>query len=191
MLAAPIFPADAHAGLHFVKNQKDVILVADAAQRLEPFAAEMIVAAFALHGFDDDGGDIHATFGDDSEYFRLGFLFLCDDVGEALIFRQGVVNKRIADARPGKFGKQLDLARVGVREAHRVAAAAVERAFEMENLRASFASASGQVFAHFPIHGRLEGVFDRQRAAVDEEITLQRRKPHHARERIDKRRVGN
>ena len=44
--------------LHFVENEEHLVLVADLAQRPQPFAAEMIVAAFALDRLDDDRGDV-------------------------------------------------------------------------------------------------------------------------------------
>ena len=40
------------------KIRKHLVLVADAAQRLEPFAPEMIVAAFTLDRLDDDRRDV-------------------------------------------------------------------------------------------------------------------------------------
>src|SRR5207237_813778 len=56
MFAAPVPSGDTHAALHLVENEKHVKLVAQPAQRREPFAAKMIVAAFALDRLDDDGG---------------------------------------------------------------------------------------------------------------------------------------
>ncbi len=61
MLAAPVAAGRSHAALHFVENEQHFVLVADAAQRLQPFAAEMIVAAFALDRLDDDRGDVDAA----------------------------------------------------------------------------------------------------------------------------------
>ena len=62
MLAAPVLAGDAHARLHFVKDQQHVVFIADPAKRLQPFAAKMVVAAFALDRLNDDGGDVHAAF---------------------------------------------------------------------------------------------------------------------------------
>ena len=62
---------------------------------------------------------------------------------------------------------------------------------EMEYLCAARTMSGGQVFPHFPIHRRLEGVFHGERPAFNEEITLQRRQPHHAAERAHERRVGD
>ncbi len=61
MLAAPVPAGDAHAALHFVEDQQHFVLVADPAQRLQPFAAEMVVAAFALDRLDDDRGDVETA----------------------------------------------------------------------------------------------------------------------------------
>ena len=54
----PVVPS---AALHFVENEEHFVLVANAAKRLQPFAAEMIVAAFALDRLDDDRGDVDAA----------------------------------------------------------------------------------------------------------------------------------
>ena len=61
MLAAPVAAGRAHPALHFVENEEHFVLVADPAQRLQPFAAEMIVAAFALDRLDNDRGDVEAA----------------------------------------------------------------------------------------------------------------------------------
>ena len=60
----------------------------------------------------------------------------------------------------------------------------------MQNLRAAFAATSRHVFAHLPIHRRLERVFDCGRAAFNEEIFVERRQSGDARERFHKFRVG-
>src|SRR5438552_6688254 len=53
-------------------------------------------------------------------------------------------------------------------------------AAEMQNLCAAFAVARCHVFAHLPVHRRLQTIFDRERAAFDEKITLERRQTNHA-----------
>ena len=58
MFAAPIATGCAHAALHFVENEKHFVFVTNLAQRLQPFAAEMIVAALALDRLDDYGADV-------------------------------------------------------------------------------------------------------------------------------------
>ena len=58
MFAAPVATGCAHAALHFVENEKDFVFVANFSQCVQPFAAEMIVAAFALDRLDDDGADV-------------------------------------------------------------------------------------------------------------------------------------
>ena len=45
------------AGLHFVGDQHDAVLVADLAQRAHQLRRRLVEAAFALHRLDDDGGD--------------------------------------------------------------------------------------------------------------------------------------
>ena len=60
---------------------------------------------------------------------------------------------------------------------------------EMQNLRAAFAITCGQVFAHLPIHCRLQTIFDRKRAALDKKITIERRQTDDVLERLHKFRV--
>ena len=73
MLATPGATSGAQSGLHFVENQQDVALVADLAQLPQPFATEMIVAAFALDRFDYDRGDVGPAFIDEFPNFRFRF----------------------------------------------------------------------------------------------------------------------
>ena len=58
MFAAPVASGDAHAALHFVENQQDIVLVANFPQLLQPFAAEMVVSAFTLDWLDNDGANV-------------------------------------------------------------------------------------------------------------------------------------
>ena len=44
----------------------------------------------------------------------------------------------------------------------------------MQNLRAPFAPPCRHVFAHLPIHRRLQTIFDRERASFDKEVTFER-----------------
>ena len=108
----------------------------------------------------------------------------------ALVFRQREIDRRIRNPRPVEFGKQIGLARIGIGQAHGVTAASVEGASEMQNLGAAFAATGRHVFAHLPIHRRLQRVLDRERAAFDEEIALQRRQSGDAGESFDKSRVA-
>ena len=75
MLAAPGAAGRAHAGLHFVENEKHLVLVADFAQLLQPFAAEMIIAALALDRLDDDGANVGAAFRNRLSNFLLRIFF--------------------------------------------------------------------------------------------------------------------
>jgi hypothetical protein len=102
---------------------------------------------------------------------------------------QREIDHRRADARPGELGEVSDLFRIGVRQAHRVAGATVERVFEMDDLRAAFAMTGGDVLAHLPIHRGLEGVLDGERAAFDKEIARQLGQGDDAGERFDERGV--
>ena len=66
----------------------------------------------------------------------------------------------------------------------------MKRLAEMQNLGAAFTATGSHVLAHFPIHRGLERVLDRERAAFDEEIALERRQTSDARKRFDKFRVA-
>ena len=145
----------------------------------------MVVAALALDGLDDDGGDVRGFLGEHVADLLQGELFFLDDRRLALGGRQGEVQAGRDDARPGELGEVGDLARVGIRQAHRVAAAAVEGALEMDDLGPALAASGGEVLPDLPVHGGLEGVLDGQGAAFDEEVTVQRRHADHARERLD------
>ena len=61
---------------------------------------------------------------------------------------------------------------------------------EMKDLRAAFAFSGSHIFAHLPIHRRLQTILDRERAAFDEEVTRERRKRRDAGEGFDKFCVG-
>src|SRR5207237_149112 len=52
-----------------------------------------------------------------------------------------------------------------------------------QDLHPALAAARREIFSHLPIHRRLQGVLDAERAAVDEEITVERRKTRDAAER--------
>jgi len=73
MLAAPVATGRTHAALHFVENEKHLVFIANATQRLEPFTAKMIVAAFALDRLDDDGADVSAALRNREPDFLLRF----------------------------------------------------------------------------------------------------------------------
>src|SRR5712691_7718270 len=57
MLGGPPLAGTTHAGLHFVDDEHDAVLAADALQFLQEEFWRGDVAAFALDGLDDDGGD--------------------------------------------------------------------------------------------------------------------------------------
>ena len=88
MFAAPIATSHAHPALHLVENQKDVVFVANVSELLQPFAAEMVVAALALDWLDDDRADINVAVLDKFVNLALGFLFPLDHIRFALRFRQ-------------------------------------------------------------------------------------------------------
>src|SRR5262245_966795 len=186
MFAAPIAPGCAHAALHFVNNQQDIVLVGNRSQFLQPLTPKMVVAAFALDWLDDDRANVDVALLDEVSDLALSLLFALDHVRFALRFRKRKINVRTRDARPIKFGKQIRLARIGVSQAHRVTAPPMESASEMQHLRAAFAVPRGHVLPYFPIHRRFQTILHGQRAAVDEQITLERRQTDDALKRRDK-----
>ena len=88
MLAAPVAPGCTHAALHFIENEEDIGFVANFSQLLQPLATEMVVAALALNGLDNNGADVDISFVDEITNLVLGLLFTLDHVGFALRFRQ-------------------------------------------------------------------------------------------------------
>ena len=187
MFARPAFAGDAHAGLNFVKDQQNVILVRDLAQQPQKLRAEMIVTALTLDRLDDDRGDIYRLGSKHLADFVLGTLFLRDDIGEAFLLRQREVQHRRADARPREFGVVQNLAWVGIRQAHCVARATVERMIEMDDFGAAFTMTGGDVLPPLSIHGGLESVLERERAAINEKVVRQFRQRNDARERFEER----
>jgi len=65
MFAAPIAAGGAHAALHFVKNEQDIVFVGNFSQFLQPFTAKMIVAPLALDRLDDDGANVDVALFDE------------------------------------------------------------------------------------------------------------------------------
>src|SRR6476646_2117327 len=152
MLATPGATSRAEPGLHFVENQKDVVLVANLPQLPKPLAAEMFVASLSLDWFDDYRGDVDPSFIDEFSDLRFRFFLALDHVAFALVFRQGKIDRRIRNPRPVEFGEQIRLPRIGIGKAHGVAAASMEGAPEMQNLGAAFPTTGSHVFSHLPIH---------------------------------------
>ena len=63
-------------------------------------------------------------------------------------------------------------------------------ATEVQNLRTAFAMTRRHVFAHLPIHRRLQAILDCQRAALDEKIMFQRPQTDDALEGFYKLRIS-
>src|SRR5205807_1251069 len=84
MFATPVATSRAHAALHLVKNEQDVVLVGNFSQLLQPFAAKMIVAALALDRLDDDGTNVDFALRDNVTNLALGLLFPLDHIRFAL-----------------------------------------------------------------------------------------------------------
>src|SRR5207247_4818701 len=107
-------------------NEEHVIFIADLPQLPQPFAPEMIVAAFALDRFDNNRGDIGPAFIDKFPDFRFRFFLALDHVAFALLFRQGKINRWIRNPRPVELGEQSSLARPGVRQPHGITESTVD-----------------------------------------------------------------
>src|SRR5258705_7611839 len=146
----------------------------------------MVVAAFALDRLDDNGADVDVALLDELANLALGFLFALDHVRLAFRFRQRKIDVRTRDAWPIKLRKQIRLPRIGISQAHGITGPPMERMLEMQNLGAAFAVTCGHVLPDFPIHRCLQAILYRKRAALDEQITLERRQTDDALKRRDK-----
>src|SRR5438874_12202693 len=100
MFAAPVATSGAHAALHVVKNQQDVVFIGNFSQLLQPFTAEMVVAPLALDRLDDNRANVDVALLDEIVDLALGLLFSLDYVGFAFRFRQRKIDVRTRDARP-------------------------------------------------------------------------------------------
>src|SRR5260370_6842 len=114
----------------------------------------MIVPAFTLDWFNDDGGDVRSFAGKNLADLRLGPVLLLHDLGGAARLGERIIEARGKHARPGELGKIIGLARLGVRQAQRIARAPVKRALEVEDVRAPFAPSHGAALANPPVPGR-------------------------------------
>src|SRR5437773_2718512 len=103
MFTAPVATRRAHAALHLVENEKDIVFVAARSQFLQPFAAEMIVTALSLDWLDDDGADVDVALIDEVADFALRFLLARNHVSFALRFRQRKIDVWARHAWPIEF----------------------------------------------------------------------------------------
>ena len=115
MFTAPITSRRTHAALHLVEDEKNVVLVANLSQCLQPLAAEMVVPTLTLNRLDDDGADVDVALVDEVPDLALGLLFARNHIGFALRFRQRKIDVWTRDARPIELGEQIGLARIGIR----------------------------------------------------------------------------
>ena len=84
MLAAPIATSRAHAALHFIENEEDIVRIGNFPQLLQPFAAEMVIATLALDWLDNDGADVDLPLADKVVNLAFSLLFPFDHIGFAL-----------------------------------------------------------------------------------------------------------
>src|SRR5438046_5703948 len=134
MFAAPIAAGRAHPALHFIEDKEDVIFVADAPKRLQPFTAKMVIAAFTLDRLNDDGTDVDLAFINKFSNLAFRFLFAVVHVSFLLRLGQSEVDVRAGNPWPTELGEQIRFARIRVRQAHGVTRAPVKGATEMQNL---------------------------------------------------------
>src|SRR5438105_2657880 len=179
MLATPVFAGSSDSGLDLIKDEQDLVIIANPAERPQPFAPEMIIASLALNWLDNNGSDVLGFAPKDFPNLRLRPPLLLAGVFTARRFGEGKIQARGGNPRPGKFGEIIRLARIGVSKTQGVAAAPVKGPFKVEDFRAAFPKAGSQILAHFPIHGRLERVFHGHRASLDKEVALQWGEAHH------------
>ena len=158
VLDGPPLAGAAGAGLHFIGDEEDAVLVADAAQFLHEDGGSDDVAALALDGLDEDGGDF---FGRERGLEELLFDVAGAAEGEGFFFLRaagtaaiGVGVADVGDAGDER-GEAAPLLRLGGGERKRAHGAAVESAEEGDD-----------VLAAGVIAGELEGALDGLGAGV-------------------------
>ena len=147
------FPVRAGAGLDLVGDQQDAMAVADAADLLQEVGRGDDIAAFALDGLDEDGGDFFGRQDGLEELLfdvagateREGFFFLRAAATAAIGI--GIANVRDAGDKGSEAALLLGL-RAGERE--RAHGAAVEGAEEADDVLAAGVVAG-------ELHGALDG----------------------------------
>jgi len=131
----------AHAGLDFVVDEQDAVLVGDAAELLVEAPVGHQVAAFALDGLDDDGGDF---FGRQDGFEETLFeIFDGGGAADSGIFVRKAVAIGVGDVIDGQHGAEaaaLDDFAAG--EGKRAHGAAMEASEESDELVAAGVHAS-------------------------------------------------
>src|SRR5215471_2809004 len=100
MFAAPIAAGGAHAALHFIENQQDIVFIRNLSKFLQPFTAEMVVAPLALDRLDDNGANVDVTLLNEIADLALRSLFAFDHVRFAFRFRQRKIDAWTRDTGP-------------------------------------------------------------------------------------------
>ena len=167
-LVRPEHPGNADAALHLVEDQERVVFEGEGFEGLEKLGPEVMVAAFALDRLDKDAGDVVFALAEIVPGLRQRPLFALNDLLQVFVERKR--NLRIGNAWPVELGKVFDLAQIGrIRQRERVAAASVEGFVEVQHLMAYLAAiAFLKILPHLPVEGRLQGIFDGERAPGDE-----------------------
>ena len=136
MLPAPEAPGGRHAGLDLVEDEEGFELIASPAQFREELLAEVVLAALALDGFDDDGADLVRPLAERAPHLGDGLNLAILRVDEVRALEREA-RRGARAAWPVELREERGLAlirRVGQRE--RVATAAMERVLEVQDLRA-------------------------------------------------------
>ena len=158
MLAGEHAAGAAHAALDFVGDEQDAVALADGSQFVEELGRRHDVAAFALDGLDEDGGDL---FGREDRLEELVFedLDAFDVAGVRLLAVSAAVAVGVGDVgdAAGQRSEALFLDGLGAGERERAHGAAVEAAEEGDELVAAGV-----------IAGQLEGGLDGLGAGVAE-----------------------
>ena len=171
MLPEPGLARTVKTRLDFIEDQHGVFFVGELAKPGEKLGAEVIVATLALHGLDDDRGNLVAMFCERRLDLIVSALFLGLDVVGDVAFKVED-NRGIMHPRPVELGEQADLVGHGVGEAHGVARATMKRLLKMQDHQVVdiIGKIDASELAGFPVEGGLEGVLHRQAAPGDPEV---------------------
>src|SRR6185369_9950371 len=100
-LKCPPSAGEPNPGLHLVENQQRLALIGNAPQSRQELGAEMIVSAFTLNGFDQDGGDLVSALVERALHRGERRALALDRVGEVT---------RKWERRPGgRYARPIDL----------------------------------------------------------------------------------
>src|SRR5438270_6778330 len=135
VLNRPPFPGTSHAGLHFVSNQQNAMLVANAPQLLQELGGCDDVSALTLHSFDKDRGNLFGWHGC-GEHALFEITRTIDRILACVAPLRPAVQVwiwNVCDAR-NQRGKAPALLRLRSSQRQRAHGAPVERALERDDV---------------------------------------------------------